>query len=81
MRLGPTPRIPPLIRLFLHAKHIICTRATTCCRRSHAELLSLRQRLSELEYSHSVSEGARGRLETQLRELEGFLRDARKWVY
>ncbi|KXZ50697.1 hypothetical protein GPECTOR_15g381 [Gonium pectorale] len=46
-------------------------------RRSATEHLALRQRVSELEYGMGLAEGGRTRLEAQLREMEGFLREAR----
>ncbi|GIL74377.1 hypothetical protein Vretimale_2099 [Volvox reticuliferus] len=50
-------------------------------RRASGEQLALRQKVAELEYSNQVSVSARMQLEAQLRELDGFLRDARKQAH
>ncbi|GLI66334.1 hypothetical protein VaNZ11_010114, partial [Volvox africanus] len=50
-------------------------------RRASGEQLALRQKVAELEYSNQVSDNARKQLEAQLRELDGFLRDARKQAH
>lgn len=47
-------------------------------RRVSTEQLALRQRVAELTYGNERAEEARKQLEVQLRDLEGFLRDARK---
>ena len=46
---------------------------------SSGELLTLRQRASETEYQLQMAEGGRTQLGERVRQLEGFLQDARRY--
>jgi hypothetical protein len=50
-------------------------------RKSSAEVLSLRHKVAELEYSLQVSDGARTQLTQQAQDLEGFLKEARRQAH